>query len=98
MPNTLELYGYAFPDLLWDIMSYYSDMSVKSKFIRKEYGVNPDTGCKVPLDFCEHFRNKYNNLEHTNIMIQPHLISDMMCLSCQDQNDIFFFFFKEHKI
>ena len=75
MSDTLEIYGYTFPDLVWDIMSYYSDMSIKSKFVRKEYGVNPDIGCKVPLDFCEFSRNKYTNLEHNNIIIQPNLIS-----------------------
>ena len=76
MSDSLEIYGYTFPELVMDIVSFFSDRDIKSKFINEKNGLNMEFGFKVPMDFCEYHKKKYYDLkDNRKIMIQPRLIA-----------------------
>jgi len=81
----LAKYGEQYPDLVWDIWTFFADETVKSKYINK---IDVQGRCNVCSpkcirDFCETHSDKYKDLKRDNQMIQPRTVLKICNKLCE---------------
>lgn len=86
MIEDLSKYGIAYPELSVDIVNYFRNNEIHSRFYEqiKQHlgdGLAAKTA-KNTLDFADHYKNKYKELDRQDVMLQPKTISKICNKLC----------------